>query len=205
MLCTEGACGYGDLFQQGYGFETAALSSALFNNGQTCGACYEIFCADSPMCVRGTIRVTATNFCPPTNSGNARWCNPPLKHFDLSMPMFLKIAQYKAGIVPVHFRRIPCWKRGGMKFELKGNPYFLQVLVYNVGGAGDVVGMRIRGSNSKWMPMERDWGQIWKLHYNLVGQRLSFQVTNSDGRYVISPNVAPGNWQFGRTYQGINF
>lgn len=117
-LTTVGACGYEDLFEQGYGLRTTALSTVLFQDGSTCGACYEITCIDSPWCLprRPVIRVTATNFCPPNYTKRTDiWCNPPQKHFDLSMPMFLKIAQYRAGIVPVAFRRVTCDpKQGGM-------------------------------------------------------------------------------------------
>ncbi|XP_043724025.1 expansin-A23-like [Telopea speciosissima] len=207
----QGACGYGDLIKEGYGLETTALSTALFNNGLTCGACYEIQCdkSSSKWCIDGSsVHVTATNFCPPNyNKPNGNWCNPPSKHFDLSMPMFVKIAQYQAGIVPVLYQRVPCVKTGGIKFEIsaKGNPNWILVLVYNVGGAGDVTNVKIKGTNTDWIQMSRNWGQNWQTGTELVGQTLSFQVTISDGKMVQSDNVAPSGWQFGETFEGKQF
>ncbi|KAH0877988.1 hypothetical protein HID58_065382 [Brassica napus] len=96
-----GACGYGDLYA-GYGTMTAALSTALFNNGASCGECYKITCdyaADSRWCKKGaSVVITATNFCPPNfalPSNNGGWCNPPLKHLDMAQPAWEKIGIYR--------------------------------------------------------------------------------------------------------------
>lgn len=115
--------------------------------------------------------------------------------------MFTKIAPYKAGIVRVHYRRIPCSKTGGVKFELKGNPYWITVLFYNVANAGDVTDAKIKGGNGGWIQMTRNWGQVWQTGTNLVGQNLSFQVTTSDGKTLQFENVVPSNWQFGQSYE----
>lgn len=107
-----GACGYGNLYRDGYGIKTAALSSALFNNGKACGGCYQMMCdaAKVPQwCLKGkSITITATNYCPPNYalpSDNGGWCNPPRPHFDMSQPAFESIAKYRAGIVPVLYRK----------------------------------------------------------------------------------------------------
>ncbi|KAH9319892.1 hypothetical protein KI387_021661, partial [Taxus chinensis] len=105
------ACGYGNLHNNGYGTNGAALSGNLFNNGAVCGACYEIKCdarKDHHRCLPETsIIITATNYCPPNYalpSDNGGWCNPPLDHFDMASLAFLQIAQYRGGIVPVLYR-----------------------------------------------------------------------------------------------------
>jgi hypothetical protein len=96
---------------------------ALFSDGWACGGCYQIQCHGNPACRPGPVTVTATNLCPANYSKpNENWCNPPLKHFDLSKPVFLRlVTDFRVGIIPVQFRRVPCAKKGGIRIEITGN------------------------------------------------------------------------------------
>ncbi|KAA8530710.1 hypothetical protein F0562_005356 [Nyssa sinensis] len=205
-----GACGYGDLKKSGYGMATAGLSSVLFERGQICGACFEVRCVeDLRWCIPGTsIIVTATNFCVPnygfTNEGGGH-CNPPNSHFVLPIEAFEKIAIWKAGNMPIQYRRIKCRKEGGVRFTIDGSGIFISVLITNVAGAGDVMAVKIKGSKTGWLPLGRNWGQNWHINADLKNQPLSFEVTSSDGVALTSYNVAPRNWNFGQTFEGKQF
>ncbi|THU54132.1 hypothetical protein C4D60_Mb10t21790 [Musa balbisiana] len=207
-----GACGYGNLFSTGYGTNTAALSSVLFKDGFGCGSCYQIRCSGASACYRGSpiITVTATNLCPPNwaqPSDNGGWCNPPRVHFDMSKPAFMKIADWHAGIVPVMYRRVPCPVRGGIRFLLQGNGYWLLAFVMNVGGGGDVARVWVKGSNTGWISMSQNWGASYQAFSSLGGQSLSFKIMSYTTRNtIIASDVAPSNWNVGLTYEAtVNF
>ncbi|KAG6427464.1 hypothetical protein SASPL_111709 [Salvia splendens] len=201
MVCVGGACGYEDCDKKTYGPHTTALSEALFKGGTTCGACYEIKCGKgSQWCKPGqpTVHVTTTDLCP---GGGEGWCNVPKEHFDMSQPAFLKIAEYKGGIVPVKYRRVACKREGGIRFKITGNPYFNMVGITNMGGAGDITKVEVK-VGMQWTALKHDYGDRWDTNAALVGKKLTFRITTSNGKTIITEQAAPRNWHFGQTFQG---
>ncbi|KAL2641924.1 hypothetical protein R1flu_009511 [Riccia fluitans] len=198
-----GACGYFDISRMGYGTMTAALSIPLFSGGESCGACFRIRCVGDRACHNKEIVVTATNLCPQGSYGS--WCDTPKRHFDLAPPAFGEIAEMTVGHVPIGYEKVTCARRGGIRFLFRGNDDWFQTLVFNVGGAGDVTAVSIRGANTGWISMTRAWGQNWEMYRVLKNQPLSFMVRIGDGRTVSSWNVANSDWQYGQTYEGYQF
>nr|CAB3449540.1 unnamed protein product [Digitaria exilis] len=191
-----GACGYGNLYAQGYGSRTAALSTVLFNDGASCGQCYKIACdrkLEPTWCKPGvTVTVTATNFCPP-NWGlpDGGWCNTVRPHFDMAQPAWEKIGIASRGIIPSSM----------LRFTINGHDYFNLVLVTNVAGAGSIKSMDVKSSDSAdWMPMVRNWGANWHSLSYLSGKMLSFRVTITDGQTLEFTNLVPPGWTFGLTF-----
>ncbi|KAL6842386.1 hypothetical protein ACP4OV_027813 [Aristida adscensionis] len=205
----DGACGYGNLYNAGYGILNAALSSVLFNNGASCGQCYTIRCDPTRQggawCKLGaSVTVTATNLCPPNwalPNDNGGWCNPPRPHFDMSQPAWENIGVYRAGIIPVLFQRVSCSRQGGVRFAISGFNYFFLVNIQNVGGSGSVAAAWVKGTNTGWITMSRNWGANWQACVGgLSGQALSFAVTTTGGQYLQFPDAAPAWWQYGMAF-----
>lgn len=100
---------------------------------------------------------------------------------------------------------VKCLREGGVRFSVNGRHFFFTVLISNVGGAGDVRSVKIKGTESGWLSMGRNWGQVWHINCDMRGQPLSFELSSSDGKTLTSFNVVPKDWEYGKTYTGKQF
>ncbi|GJP62982.1 hypothetical protein CLOP_g20038 [Closterium sp. NIES-67] len=204
-----GACGYGNMYQTGYGLMTAAASYALFSDGYQCGACYEVKCLGSPavpdkqVCSGKTVTVTITNSCPPGGNGV---CNPPKHHLDMSEAAWGVLSSVRgAGILQTQMRRVPCKKSGGVAFMLTGNPYYLQVLIFNVAGPGNINKLEV-SDGTTWDVMDHNWGASYSKSKKYGGKELSFRLTAVSGDVLTVNRAVPSNWYIGAAYMSrVNF
>ena len=93
-----------------------------------------------------------------------------------------------------------CWKSGGLRFTFAGFNYWELVLVTNVAGSGTIQSMSVKGTNTGWIQMSRNWGANWQCLAGLAGQALSFNITSGGGQNILFENVIPDGWLFGQTY-----
>ncbi|CAI6004220.1 unnamed protein product [Closterium sp. NIES-65] len=129
-----GNCGYGNLVQAGYGILVAAGSPPLYKGGKGCGACYRISCTNSTYCNKGvSIVVAITDLCP-----GGGWCCPTCRHFDLSEPAFIALANRAAGFVPLAYEQVPCVFSNNIRLTATGSPFWLNLLIRQVAGPGDL-------------------------------------------------------------------
>ncbi|KAL9682443.1 hypothetical protein QQ045_014241 [Rhodiola kirilowii] len=201
-------CGFEN--QTEYQGKTVAVSTSIYADGKTCGACFEIKikCSCSSTCLPQTVQVTVALACAPSYfNGTRNWCQRPRKHFELPTSIFSHISNDEGAVVPVQFRRVMCVRQGGIRFKILGSRGVVGVLVYNVAGRGDVLDVKIKGSATEWVGMINGGDQRWVTarRMSLSGQSLSFGVTSSDGKVVDSINVAPKNWKLGDVYEGGQF
>jgi len=60
--------------------------------------------------------ITVTNLCPQGSEGG--WCNMPRRHLDMAVPAWQKIGRdLIAGVISTNMERVPCVKKGGIKFR----------------------------------------------------------------------------------------
>lgn len=199
-------CGFENKIE--YHGQTVAVSQVMYENGRTCGACFEMKCNGNSSCLSKTIRVTAAASCNPAYlNGTRNWCMRPNKHFELPMSIFSSISEDIGAVVPVQYRRVKCDREGGIKFRLAGSGGIVGALVYSVAGTGDVVDLQIKGSGTEWIGMINGDDQRWFTpeRVDLSGQSLSFRVKSSDGNVADSIDIAPKNWKIGDVYEGKQF
>ncbi|KAK3445756.1 hypothetical protein EUGRSUZ_A00988 [Eucalyptus grandis] len=172
------------------GIKTAVMSTALFNDSKSCSGCYQIVCDAIQVhqwCLRGT------SITMPPISARQTMLAP--------MTMADDLAKYRAGIVPILYRKVGCRRDGGIRLTFNSRDHFELFLISNVGGAGEISNVSIKGSKmNEWETISRNWEANWQSLSYLNGQSLSFRLEASNGRTITALNVAPSDWKFGQSF-----
>ncbi|CAN1195581.1 Expansin-like B1 [Linum perenne] len=200
---SSGACGYGIHGRTINGALVAGVSG-LWNNGNSCGACYQVKCRDKYLCKEEGITVVVTD----NASGGET-------DFILSAHAYGSMARqnrtdelYWLGMVDVEYRRTPC-KFSGYNLifkvvEQSRFPEYLAIAPMFHDGENDIYGLEImQEGGEKWKSMEKAWGGVWHLPIPPRGSlKLKVQVGNSIGekKWIEAKKALPSSWKPGAAY-----
>ncbi|CAI5523730.1 unnamed protein product [Closterium sp. Naga37s-1] len=197
-----GSCGYGTAQQSGFGVFTASASASLYQSGLLCGACLRVKCVNSPLCKPGVSpMVTVSNLCPPLSSGG--WCDGNKMSLSLAPTTWNMIATNpNVGVVPVIVKRVLCQRKRGIVFNVTGNPYYIEALIKNVAGSGDLRRVDLSLNRGPFQPMVRSYGSVWTFSgQKMTGKSLSFRLfSRNDNASLVIWNALPPNW-----VQAVNY
>jgi len=62
---------------------------------------------------------------------------------------------------------------------MNGNPWWLEIQIFNVAGSGDVSTFEVSPDGGKsYSPFKREWGSRWTIGKKLTGSALTFRLTS---------------------------
>lgn len=186
----HGACGYGNLVHSLDRSMIAAVSDGLYDNGSACGKCFALTCADR---VCPTVVVRVTDWCPP--KGNMQWCYPSSRHFDLSIPVFEKLAPKVLGHTSVRASSVCCAYDGVLKVRVDAsNAWYMALSLSGLPGPGGQERLKVSliGPSTD-LEMTRSWGAVWKVDGKRLSGTYAIRVTFPDaGTLTTEPCVSAG-------------
>ncbi|CAN4078073.1 unnamed protein product [Withania somnifera] len=199
LVKPSGACGYGEY---GRTVNTGAFCgvSRLYDNGTSCGACYQVKCKHPEFCnEEGTVVVV-------TDSGEEK------AEFILSFNAYVKLAKplmvaklVAQGEVDIEYQRVPCKYATGAHLMVKVHesskfPNHLAIVLLNQGGLSDITAIEVwEESHKQWRSMVRTFGAVWAISNPPKGAlKFRFQVRGSAGVVWVQPlKLIPSDWKAG--------
>ncbi|KAN0055732.1 hypothetical protein ACTA71_011618 [Dictyostelium dimigraforme] len=163
-----GPLGPGNLF-------IAALGPTLYNNGKSCGQCYNI---SSPYTNRSVV-VMATDSCP--DSG---YCQRS-SHFDLSTQAFDVLGAESIGVLEgLTYYKVPCGVTGNVKIMMKdgSNDYWTAFLIYNSRVTIKDVSVKITGKTT-YSSLSQSTYNYW-ISPNMVPGSFDVRIESVGGEFI---------------------
>ncbi|KAN0034800.1 hypothetical protein ACTFIV_001332 [Dictyostelium citrinum] len=173
----SGNCGYENLLGPlGPGnLFIAALGPNLYNNGKSCGQCYNI---SSPYTNRSVV-VMATDSCP--DSG---YCQRS-SHFDLSTQAFDVLGAQSIGVLEgLTYFKVPCGVNGNVKIMMKdgSNDYWTAFLIYNSRVTIKEVSVKITGKTT-YTSLSQSTYNYW-ISPNMVPGSFEVRIESVGGEFI---------------------